>query len=321
MITVQKYTSAMKKKWEDFVWKSNNGTIFNTRKFLSYHQEGKFTDHSLCFLSKGKLTALLPAAEISDSKKTKFLVSHPGASYGGIITGKDTGIQASLKIVDAFLEYVRKNSFKKVIITQPPVIYSTYINNYIDFALMSKGFHYMKRELTSVLSLGFEEGTTYNSALKRCIKKAVSSGVTIIENRDFENYYDILKHNLKMRHNVTPTHTLQELFLLNKMFPEEVRLFAAYYKMRMVGGVVLFVCNERLTLAFYISHSEKYQEYRIVDYLLSEVINWSRNNGFRYIDFGTFTLNMEPNFGLGKFKEKFGARGIFRDTLFLDLDE
>jgi len=27
-----------------------------------------------------------------------------------------------------------------------------------------------------------------------------------------------------------------------------------------------------------------------------------------------FTVNMDPNWGLGKFKESFGARGILRDT-------
>ena len=37
--------------------------------------------------------------------------------------------------------------------------------------------------------------------------------------------------------------------------------------------------------------------------------------GFRYLDFGIFTVRMEPNFGLARFKESFGASGMFRDTL------
>jgi hypothetical protein len=28
---------------------------------------------------------------------------------------------------------------------------------------------------------------------------------------------------------------------------------------------------------------------------------------------------MEPNWGLGKFKESFGARGVLRDSFYLDL--
>ncbi len=41
--------------------------------------------------------------------------------------------------------------------------------------------------------------------------------------------------------------------------------------------------------------------------------------GFKYLDFGIFTVNMEPNWGLGRFKENFGARGIFRDTFYKNI--
>jgi lipid II:glycine glycyltransferase (peptidoglycan interpeptide bridge formation enzyme) len=73
-------------------------------------------------------------------------------------------------------------------------------------------------------------------------------------------------------------------------------------------------------LAFYISHRETFQKYRPVNLLFYHIMDWGRQRGFRYLDFGTFTLNMEPNWGLGKFKETFGARGLFRDTYFLDIN-
>ena len=41
---------------------------------------------------------------------------------------------------------------------------------------------------------------------------------------------------------------------------------------------------------------------------------------FKVFDFGIFTVNGEPNMGLGRFKEKFGASGIVRDTIELNLD-
>jgi len=37
------------------------------------------------------------------------------------------------------------------------------------------------------------------------------------------------------------------------------------------------------------------------------------------LDFGIFTVNEDPNMGLARFKENFGASGIFRDTLELHL--
>ena len=37
------------------------------------------------------------------------------------------------------------------------------------------------------------------------------------------------------------------------------------------------------------------------------------------VDFGIFTVNEHPNMGLARFKENFGASGVFRDTLAINL--
>jgi lipid II:glycine glycyltransferase (peptidoglycan interpeptide bridge formation enzyme) len=72
-------------------------------------------------------------------------------------------------------------------------------------------------------------------------------------------------------------------------------------------------------LAFYISHDETYQHYRPVNLLFYEIMQRYAYEGFKYLDFGIFTVLMEPNWGLGRFKENFGARGVFRDTFFKTL--
>ena len=150
------------------------------------------------------------------------------------------------------------------------------------------------------------------------MRKAVKQGVTIRESEDWSGFYDILKENLNIRHNVQPTHTLDELLKLKDLYPEQIRLFGAYHEDMLVAGVVNFSVNKDVVLAFYISHDEKYQNLRSVNLLFYEIITWCHKNQFRYLDFGIFTVNMEPNFGLGRFKENFGASGVFRDTFELN---
>ncbi|MBU2585582.1 MAG: GNAT family N-acetyltransferase, partial [Bacteroidetes bacterium] len=125
--------------------------------------------------------------------------------------------------------------------------------------------------------------------------------------------------NLKMRHNVNPTHTLEELKKIKKIFPTRVRLFGAFVNSKLIAGVCNFSANKKVVLAFYISHDESAQEYRPVNLLFYEIMRRYKSEGFNYLDFGIFTVNMEPNWGLGRFKENFGARGIFRDSFHLDL--
>jgi hypothetical protein len=87
----------------------------------------------------------------------------------------------------------------------------------------------------------------------------------------------------------------------------------------MIGGSVIFVTNKKTLLAFYISHNDEYQQFRPVNLLFHEVLRWGYVRHFTYLDLGTFTLNMEPNWGLGRFKEKHNARGYLRDTFALKL--
>jgi len=149
---------------------------------------------------------------------------------------------------------------------------------------------------------------------RTAFRKAQKLGVEIRQTEDYAAFYEILKKNLKIRHDVQPTHTLDELIRLKNMYPEKIRFFGAYVKDELVAGVVMFDCNPEVTLAFYISHKESMQEYRGVNLLFYHIIKDSIEKGFQYLDFGIFTVNMEPNFGLGRFKEGFGSSGVLRDT-------
>jgi len=320
-IKVEVYQPEFRSRWEKFVRTADNGTLFHRQQFLDYHPPDRFSAHHLIFRKKNRVLALLPAA-IRETKRARALVSHPGASYGGFVVSPGLGIRDAHLLVEALVDHLYKAKFQRVELTTPPLFYSSQPNNYIDFALLKQGFRYLKRELTSVVPLpgrGVEVFSSFKSEARTATRKAQKLGVVIRESNDYEDFYQILRQNLRMRHNVTPTHTPEELLRLRALLPEEIRLFSAYLKGKQIAGVILFLCNQRVLLAFYISHRQEYQKYRSVNLLFHQIMEWGSQGGFRYLDFGTFTLNMEPNWGLGKFKETFGAKGLFRDTFFLDL--
>jgi len=315
-IEIERYQPIFADLWDDFVWQSNNGTIFHTRKFLNYHPPERFEDFSLILKKENRVIALLPAT-IRYEQHRKILTSHRGASYGGVVTKFQLGIRDAFRIVESLIQFARDNEFKGLELTPPPLIYYGRPSNFIDFALIQNGFGYKKREISSVIPLTFKEEDTLYTFIpesRRAVRRALKLGVRIQESYQFDQFYQILKKNLKMRHNVQPTHTLDELLLLKSIYPDRIRLFSAEAEGKMVAGVVMFDCNAQVTLAFYISHNEDYQQFRGVNYLFFEIIKWAIQNGFGYLDFGIFTVNMDPNWGLGKFKESFGAQGVFRDT-------
>ena len=61
-ITIQKYKQSDIEVWDKFIKQSNNGTLFHTQKFLSYHPTDRFLDNSLIFQKKGNIISVLSAA-------------------------------------------------------------------------------------------------------------------------------------------------------------------------------------------------------------------------------------------------------------------
>ncbi len=311
--------------WESFVWSANNGTLFHTRRFLSYHPPERFVDASLMFFKKGRLLALLPAV-VWPEENGRVLISHRGASYGGFVVRDTLSIEEAFALVKSLVDYGRRNGLAALDLTPPPQVYLRRPSNYIDFALVQNGFTYRKREISSVIPLDFgsdEILSTFSEMSRRAVRRGKKLGVTVRESEDpadYARFYEILKKNLRLRHGVNPTHTLPELMRLKELFPERIKLFAAFLPDEtMAAGVVMFVCNPRVVLAFYISHDDDYQQYRGVNCLFHDIVDWGIRSGYRFLDFGIFTVNEDPNWGLARFKESFGAQGVFRDSLRLRL--
>jgi lipid II:glycine glycyltransferase (peptidoglycan interpeptide bridge formation enzyme) len=153
------------------------------------------------------------------------------------------------------------------------------------------------------------------------IRKAIKENIRIRFSDDIKQFYEILTHNYYKRHATPPTHTLPELIYLKKQYPEQIVLLGSYLDDKMIGGSILFICNPRVVMTFYLVMVTEYQKYRPINLLLFELTKWAIQNKFKYIDLGTITIDMDLNEGLARFKENFAARGIFRNTLELDLQK
>ena len=218
-IVVEQYKESFSDQWDEFVWQANNGTIFHTRKFLNYHPPERFEDHSLIFKKNDRVIALFPAT-IRYEAQRRILTSHRGSSYGGLVTKYNLNIKDTFHIVESLINFAAQNKFQGIELTPPPIIYMIRPSNYIDFALVKNGFGYRKREISSVIPLTFKEEdvlATFSSESRRAVRRGMKLGVTVRESEDYEDFYKILKRNLKMRHNVQPTHTLKELLHLKQI--------------------------------------------------------------------------------------------------------
>ncbi len=316
MFTVKKISKTNHQAWDNFVKKANNGTMFHLRRFLSYHPDDRFIDHSIEFYKNNRLFSVFPAAESIINNK-RFLVSHPGSTMGSFVTSETLSISNSMKLVETLIHYATQNGFDGIRLTVPPLFYYNRASNYLDYSLLKNGFEYLKREVTSTLFIEQNEESIlkkFRSSHAQAVRKAEKIGVVVRKTNQIEEFYSILKENLKIRHGVEPTHTLEELYKLIDIFPKSINVFGAFYEGEMIAGVLNFLVKGDVALAFYISHKEKFQDLRPLNLLFYYIFKWALNKNIKVYDFGVFTVDGEPNMGLGRFKENFGASGIFRDT-------
>ncbi|MBT8381909.1 MAG: GNAT family N-acetyltransferase [Ignavibacteriaceae bacterium] len=309
------YSEKWKEKWDQFVIESNNGTIFHMQKFFNYHTPGKFTFNHLIFLEKGNVVALLPGSRIGDIYESPI-----GASYGSIVT-KDVKFAEAMEIISTLIEYGKKIGLKELLLTSAPRVYEKHQNENLDFAMLWQGFNYDLHYISSAIKLDAETDIIlrFQQTVRRNIRKSLKNPEIRIEiNERYDEFYPILIEN-KARHDVKPTHSLEDLIKLNELFPDSLKLFMIYYKDKPIAGSSVFICNEIISLCFYNMLLYEYEHLKPIHRVMYEVVKWSTENGYKYLDIGvsqdTKADNpMTPSMGLIDFKEKFDAKTVMRNT-------
>ncbi|NQT26237.1 GNAT family N-acetyltransferase [candidate division KSB1 bacterium] len=314
------YKKNIRKEWDQFVEQSNNGTIFHSHQFLDYHAPGKFQFNNLVFMEGDRILAVLPGR-----LKDGIYESPIGASYGSIVT-KDISFAKSMDLVSSFLKYARKSHIREIVLTAPPLIYEKHPNQNLEYAMLWQGFEYKTHYISSAIHLDPDREIIprFQKTVRYYVRKSLKDKNIRVElNEDYDAFYPILLHNLS-RHNVRPTHSLEELIRLKELLPDALKLFMVYHKDDPIGGCLMFYCNQQVGLCFYNMMYYEAAQHRPIHRVLYEVVKYSTEKGFKYVDIGvsqdTAALNpMTPNESLIAYKETFDAKACMRNTLAISL--
>lgn len=344
-ITVVPYTGAFEQKWDAFVQTARNGTIFHTRKFLSYHPADRFTDHSLLLMDGEKIMGVLSAAKKEEGGK-KSLVAHPGASYGGLVIDAEASVQDTGAMIDAILEYARKEKFASVsMLRLPPASLQTKYSEDQMYWLFHRGFTMTRSEMDGAIDLSeltprlavlargqsgksdtalADEDSVLRSLTGKCrnmVRQAERAGITVKLTKDFGSFWPILEGVLAGRHGTKPTHTLEEIQSLQTLLPDGFRLLAAYEGTKMVGGIVLVTIHAKALYTLYMAQEYASQKNHPMHLLLTEAIRLAIKEKRRVLHLGVSTEDggKKINEGLFFFKESFGCRPVRRESFEITL--
>jgi hypothetical protein len=305
-IEIVPYSSEYKAQWDSFVSNAKNGVFLFNRDYMEYHSD-RFTDHSLLFFSNSKLVGLLPANLAGDS-----LQSHGGLTFGGVIAGFQMKTPLMLTIFKALIQHCREQGIKEVVYKPVPYIYQSIPADEDLYALFLSNAKLVARNVSSCISLcGLSK---FDSNRNDNIRKAKNNNVAVEESTDYDCFMKIEEEALVERHGVKPVHTVDEIKLLAKRFPDNIKLFASFKDGVMLAGVIMYE-SRNVAHMQYAANSRAGWNLGAQDIIEEYLIN-QYYKGKKYFDFGISTekFGQVLNLGLIKRKENFGANAVVYDT-------
>lgn len=303
--------------WDELVAKSPMGTFLHTRRFLSYHSH-RFVDQSLMLYRGDRLVGVFPAE--LDPDEQSIVVSHPGATYGGIVHDGSLNGNRFVSALRAIInQYKITTKISKLIYKAIPYIYQSLPSNDHSYALFQLNARLCQVgvsaavDLTKPLRLSRGRKSQRNAASRRSIRLE----------HDFSHisrYWKILETLLECKYQAAPVHSLHEITELHRLFPDKIELVTAWLGETIAGGIVLFHTDTVSRVQYLAANSDGHRANVLTPTLLN-CIEGAKERGANFFDFGTSMQKngKDLNANLYQFKCSFGAGCVTYESHLVEL--
>lgn len=314
-ILVEPFTEARSLDWDRFCDGALNATILHTRRFLSYHGD-RFKDRSVMLFKGDSLVGVLPAAE--HPHDAKLVVSHPGATYGGLVHNGHLVGERTIEALSAIADTFRAQGYTALQYKALPPTYTGVPTQDDLYALFRMGAVRTRCDLSSTICL--TDRRARPERRRRALKKALNQVSVEWDALAWPDAWQLIADNLARKHGASPVHSSDELLLLHQRFPEHIRVASAKCGQTPVAAVVLFNAR-RVWHAQYIASSELGYDSHALDAIFEAAIAKAAEAGASYFDFGTSNEDggMVLNTGLYQFKTEFGGGGVAHEIYQLNI--
>ena len=307
--------------WDDLIDRAPAANFLHSRRFLAYHGD-RFTDASIVVEVGDHIHAVMPAAV--DPSNSRHVISHPGATYGGLIA-PNFSASRTMEVLSAIAVHYREFGFARLTYKTVPYHLSRIPSEGDRYALWRLGATLVRRDLWSIVQLA--QPSRISGRLRRNLKIADAYDLEIStadSDDDYRHYHQLLSTNLSDRHGVAPVHSAEELIDLRQRLGERVALWLIYNRGQRnspIAGVWLFRFGTVAWHMQYTASSSEGRRKRAVHLLYQRMLTEARVAGVAYLSYGAVTeqsgLILNP--GLEHFKEELGGGLVTHDFLSLSL--
>jgi len=292
--------------WDDCCAGAVNATLLHTRRFLGYHGD-RFIDASTMIVDAGQVRGVFPAAQ--SPADPKLVVSHPGATYGGVVHQGWLSGTRMLAALTALAAHYQSRGYQSLLYKVIPHIYASAPAQDDVYALFRLGAKRVRCDLSCALDLARRQPLDVQR--RRGLKKAQKVVTLSRDPSHLGALWAVIADNLARKHGAKPVHSPAELALLMDRFPHHIALRCALIAGQVQAGVVVFKTST-VWHAQYIAASESAYTVSALDAVFDAVIQEAQLSGASYFDFGISNEQdgQVLNDGLYRFKSGFGGGGV-----------
>lgn len=314
MFEIRRYADSSSTAWNDFVKRSKQGTFLFDRRYMDYHRD-RFSDYSLLFYKKEKLYALLPANIDGDT-----LWSHQGLTYGGLITDTHATTAEVCTLFEELNIFLRSQGIHHVVYKPMPWIYQLLPAEEDLYAIFNRCHaQLMVRNVSSTIEQ--DRALKWRRIRKYGADKAEKEGIRVVQDDSaYADFWQVLEDNLLSTYQAHPVHRLEEIMKLHRAFPDNIKLYVAYFNGKVLGGTLLYITSQ-VVHAQYISATPEGKHLHAIDAIFRQILTKDYQS-CRYFDFGISNEDRGRylNEGLIYQKEGFGGRGVCYDWYDWDVE-
>jgi len=312
--SVTRLQAGEEKLWNSFLQEAINSTFYSTIPFLDFYAHKVNELLKLVFWKKNKIIALFPAGLVGNYGS--FSICSPfSASFGGFVHNENLTIEDSISIVEMLNEYAYENNIKSINITQPPSIYCKYHSDIIEYSLLVGGFSLESYEVSPYLPLSGNLDNKFCSSTSWAINKLSKNNKYKFElkvNRDNKSSFDLIRGHREKNGIIFP-YVFEEINKLSEL-TSKVYFFELLSEGELFASCFAYALNEYCLICMHWAYSEEVKLLRPMPLFIKMMATWASDNNFKFMDFGTTTVNGVPNLGLTRFKENFRPLKVMRKT-------
>ncbi len=311
MMELIAYQASYKQIWDDIINQADNAHFMFYRDYMEYHAD-RFEDASYMLAYHDKIIGVI-AGNITDN----CWYSHQGLTFGGLfMQAKKNRIDIYMQAYHALWAELKNLNIKYAFVKPIPFIYHRNPCESDLYALGQANIveHYI--EVSTSVNL-YQQQRHISNLRIRGEKKAKKNNLLVQESNDYKEFWRILSHRLDDKYHAKPVHNLNEIIKLQKLFPDNIKLYVVINDMGSVlAGTVLFVTDVVYHVQ-YITATDEGMQLGALDLLFFDLIDMAQKQQKSFFDFGISTEKngVILNEKLASFKEGFGGGSIMHHKI------